>query len=117
MVMRDDEEKQRQGVGVFETDTVVIGQIPKNNTIEQRVTFKRVAAGHREKPRPFVDIREYWFRNGPTEEPMPTGKGVMVKREDVPELIRMLLAGLNDHEIGQDTTERLKALLDQKGSV
>lgn len=113
----DPEDKQKQGIGVFETDVIVIGQIPKNNTIEQRVTFKRVAAGHREKPRPFVDIREYWFRNGPMEEPIPTNKGIMVKREDVPELIRMLLTGMADHEIGQKTTERLKALIDQKGTV
>jgi hypothetical protein len=113
--MRSAEEKQKQGVGVFETDVVVIGQIPKNNTVEQRVTFKRVAAGHKNKPEPFVDVREYWFRDGPLEPPIPTGKGVMIKRADVPELVRMLILGLDDSEIDEAMTAKIKAAIDRKG--
>lgn len=113
----DDAEKQRQGVGVFESNVVVVGQIPKNTQYEIRVTFKDVAAGHRQKPARFVDMREYWFREGPTEEPVPTKKGVMIKTESVPELMILLLRGLEDGSIGVKDAKIMKTLLDKKALI
>lgn len=83
--------KQEQGRGGFETNVVYRGGIPKNASYELRVITKDFAGGHGAPAEPFVDVREYWFKDGPTEEPVPTGKGVMIRRGYLVRLLVILL--------------------------
>lgn len=106
----------RQGIGVFEDNARVMGSLPKNNVTEQRVTFKNVSAGHGQKPQPFVDIREHWFKDGPAEEPIPTSKGIMVKEDQVPKLIEFLLLGLGDGSIDKELAAKLARFCEAKAS-
>lgn len=106
--------EQRQGFGLFEDNVRVIGTLPKSSMYEQRVTFKHVGSGR--KLDPFVDIREYWFKNGPAEEPIPTSKGVMIKEEQVPKLIEYLLLGIADGSLDPAHADKLVRLLEMKKS-
>ncbi len=92
--MANAEDQQRAGIGVFESDVVVIGAVPKNTGYEIHVTFKGVAAGHRMKPTPFIDLREMWFKDGLLAMPVPTRKGILLKRESAPAIIKLMLKGM-----------------------
>lgn len=107
------EEPRRYGMGMFEDNVRVIGVLPKNNITETRVTFKNVASNPRQTPQGFVDIREYWFKNVDAE-PIPTGKGVMVKEEQVPKLIEFLLSGLADGVIAEEIGNKMIRLIEAK---
>ena len=105
---------QRQGFGLFEDNVRVIGVLPKSSMYEQRVTFKHVGSGRNLTP--FVDIREYWFKNGPADEPIPTGKGVMVKEDQAAKLVEYLLLGIADGSIEPTQADKLVRLIEAKRS-
>lgn len=97
----------KDGRGFFESDKVVVGSVPKNNATEFFVSFKKVMAGTATVPTAYFDIRENWYKDGADGEPLPTAKGVLIRREYVGRLIKLLLNGLDDGEINEDLSELL----------
>lgn len=93
----------------FEQETKVLLVMPKNAVTEQRVTSKRVASD-RNSESEYLDMREFWFKDGPTSEPLPTSRGVMVRRDQLPRLIKALLGEAKAGEL-EDGGDELAALL------
>ena len=90
----------------------VIGTIPKNNAAEQRMTLKRVTNRGTSDLKAFLEIREYWYKNGPMNEPIPTKKGVLIHRDKIPLALVYLLRALPDGEFaGNDLAEELVSLM------
>ena len=102
------------GKGMFNDDERVVGTLPKNANTELWVTFKNVQS--KGVFVPFIDIRETWFKDGPSEAPVPTGKGVMIREEKAPKLIEFILLGLKDGSIDAETAEKLTNLLKVKSA-
>lgn len=105
---------QRNGMGMFEHDVRVIGVIPKSAQYEMHITFKSLSSSPTQVPQPFVDLREYWFKDGPMEEPIPTGKGVMIKEERLSKVIEFLLLGMKSGSIDGETADMLVRLIESK---
>ena len=99
-----------QRPGAFEER--VIGILPKNNVTEQRFILKAVTVrGAKDKdPKPFLDIREYWFVNGPGEEPIPTKRGTMIHRERLGKAITMICGGVQPGELSDESAEIMSAV-------
>jgi hypothetical protein len=93
----------------FRLDENVILIIPKNAATEQRVTFKIVAGARAAKPVDWIDIREFWFKDGPTEKPIPTRKGTMVKRTQLGRLVTALLRNVEPGELADHKDALLTA--------
>lgn len=90
------------------SDERVISIIPKNRSIEQRVTVKKHQTRKDRIEQRFIDIREWWFKFGATEEPIPTGKGTMVHRAHVPKLVLALLGELDPEEFSPEQLGELE---------
>lgn len=86
----------------------VLCVLPKNKSSEQRVTVKDHQTRSSKIMQRFVDIREHWFKFGPLEEPIATGKGTMIHREHVPKLILGLIGDMQPEEFLPEELERLK---------
>ena len=110
--MSGPDNKRRPLVG----DERVILTIPKNEATEQRVTAKTTHAARGGEATPFIDIREHWFKDGPTSDPIPTRKGTMIHRNQVPRLVLALLREMkpDDMEVGMamDIRSAAEALVD-----
>lgn len=96
------EERDRRGHGGFETNVTVLGVLPKNSQYELHVRSKDFAPGHGARPSPFIEIREFWFRDGPMAEPKPTKSGTMIRREYFGKLLEILLGGLAPGDVTVD---------------
>lgn len=101
---------------VMDDNTLVI--IPKNALTEQRVMLKRtVHKTDANKVAGFLDIREWWYKDGPTNEPIATKKGTMIHRDQIPRVILAILRGLIPGELGslQDDIEAAAKALRNDG--
>lgn len=103
----------KQGIGMFEANVNVIGTIPKNANTETHVTYKDCAAGRGRPLERFLDLREHWFRDGPTESPIPTSKGIMTKEANVIKLLEHVVRGYGG-PMSNDEADHLCALIRAK---
>lgn len=90
------------------SDDRVLCVIPKNKSSEQRVVAKSHQTRKTKISSRFIDVREWWFKHGPLEPPIATGKGTMIHREHVPKLIIALLSEMDPEELSRDEIEALK---------
>lgn len=87
----------------FITDDRVLCCLPKNNATEHRVMTKSAKNRHTKKSEKFIDIREHWYRDGHLEEPIPTRKGTMVRRDQIGKMVAALLMEMKPGEVeGED---------------
>ncbi len=95
----------------------VLLTIPKNNVTETRVQFKSTATRASGQVQQFIDIREWWYKDGPTNEPIATRKGAMIHRHQVPKLILAMLQHMQPGELGDygDKIAMEVAALNDKG--
>ena len=77
-----------------------LAAISKNKAEQIRVTFKKIRVMDRVQD--FIDIRIEYFRNGASEPPQPTGKGVMVPYAER----RTLALALLTENVGETWQER-----------
>lgn len=103
------------GAGRSDTQLVrderVIFVSPKNRSTEYRITIKLQKTHLTEKMQNFMDLREWWFKNGPLEKPIPTKRGVMFHREMVPKMIVALLCELKPDEVDKEVIDSIRAQL------
>lgn len=85
----------------------VLCVVPKNKTSEQRVTVKTHQTRKTKMPQKFVDIREFWFKHGPMEEPLPSRKGTMIHREHIVVILIALLGDLDHEEVDGEQLNKL----------
>lgn len=90
-------------VQMLEERTLLV--IPKNSATEQHVSAKATAGS--KGPNRYFEIREMWFKDGPTEPPIPTKKGTMIHRSLV---ARVINAILNDMQSGEIVAEDMAEL-------
>lgn len=77
----------------------VICILPKNQSIEQRVIVKGHQTRKNRKLQAFIDVREWWFKDGHLEKPIPTKKGTMIHREHVVKLVTSMLGEMSPDEV------------------
>ncbi len=85
--------------------------IQKNATIEQQVAVKTVTTKGSKESQPFIEIREWWYKFGPTEEPIPTKKGTMVHRENIPKLILALAGEMKPEDVDAEFLASIRTQL------
>lgn len=91
--MGDDDKTKR-----FESDDRVILVMPKNDATEQRVVVKQYFARGSKDPTDWIDIREWWYKDGPLNEPVHTRRGTMVHREHAPKMVIAILKEFSPEE-------------------
>ena len=86
----------------------VIFIAPKNQSTEIRGTVKKQKTQMTKNMQSFIDLREWWFKSGPLEEPIPTKKGVMVHREHIMKLSIALISEMNHDEVMAEQLDQLR---------
>jgi|9_EtaG_2_1085328.scaffolds.fasta_scaffold00002_25 hypothetical protein len=97
---------------VLSDDEQVIGVIPKSARTEQRVLTKIFSARKNAKPGRYVDIREFWYRDGVTEPPVHGRKGIMIVRDNISKLIEILLTGLEPEDFTDEDLDKYQEAID-----
>jgi hypothetical protein len=82
--------------------------VGKNASNETHVMAKQIEPKKSNKNIDFIDIREYWFKDGPTEESIPTRKGVMIHRAHIVKVMNAILGDLDPKEIEADDMTELR---------
>ena len=89
---------------------VFLAAIPKSNTIETRVAIKEI--GSRGSAKEYLEFREYWFNQGPSEPPVPTKKGCMIESKHRYIVIHaLLLEAVNAKVLTREQVGELMELL------
>jgi hypothetical protein len=103
---------------VINKEERVLAILPKNDVTETRVVAKIITsrtpkAKKEPVPADFFEIREYWYVNGPTEEPVPTKKGTMIRRAIVHKAVVAILSDLRPDDVGDEFIAEARAHLDR----
>jgi hypothetical protein len=94
----------------------IIAVFPKNDTTEIRMAIKRVKTRATGRVQEFIDVREYWFKDGPMAEPLATRKGAMVNRTNIGNLLRALILSLKDGELTEEEIAVILSKMETLGS-
>lgn len=114
--MRETKGAPRDGAVVNDEATLLT--VPKNSVTEIRVQRKRIISPKtKEAGNEFLDIRQWWFKDGPMTPPIPTKMGAMIHWEHVPRLSLELMKQLSDKTglsvaIAQEMVEQANRLLE-----
>jgi hypothetical protein len=89
----------------------VIATLAKNTVTEQRLTVKSTVARGATDRVPFIEIREFWYKNM-LEEPLHTRKGTMIHRKHIGVVMLALAREMNAGELS-DIADELKAAINR----
>ena len=92
-------------------DGRVLSIFPKNSATEQRIMARSAKNRMTKELAEFIDFREWWFKNGPMDEPIPTKKGTMVHRHNIPKVIVALLAEMRPDEVDREKLLEIRTQL------
>lgn len=95
----------------FVNDERTIFTAPKNNQTEYQVRIKKHRTQGRDQVQPFIDIREWWFKDGHLEEPLATRKGTMINRVHIPKLILALISEMQPDEVSAEIIASMRSQL------
>ena len=85
--------------------------MPKNDATEQRVVAKTTHSKRGGEPQKFIEIREWWYKDGPTGEPIPTRKGILIHRDQMPRLILSLVREINANELTREQAADIREII------
>ena len=95
----------------------VLGSLPKNRAYETFVLAKLINLKGQTGKGAFIDFREMWFRDGPTEKPIFTRKGTMIRRDLMGKLINIIMRDLKPGEIDDEDLTEISGHVRRMGNV
>lgn len=97
---------------IYENGKLLV-TLPKNSVSEFQVRTKTVRERASGETKHFIEVREWWFKDGPMSEPLATRKGVMVHRENIAALVAAFLGELHPGEVPDDVLADIKMHADR----
>lgn len=112
---KNDKQSRRENHVIIEERTLLT--LVKSGNVDIRVEVKRHMTKKNQIPQNFIDIREWWYAQGPDEPPVPKRAGVMLHREHMGRIIEAILKELAVGEISEEHLESISVEIERIGAT
>jgi hypothetical protein len=103
----------KKEVFVGEDRVILVLKKGGGGTEETRLIAKQMKVTASSPMDAYFDLRQWWFKDGPDFDPLPTRKGALIYRHDGAQVAAAILGDLHPGEVDADTLAELRAQLDR----